>query len=208
MIATLTGTVTHVGLSHAVIDVNGFGMFVHSVPSTLASLHVGESTTLHTHMVVREDSMNLYGFADAGSRDVFEVLISVSGVGPRIGLAILAVHSAEAVRVATTTKDVNAFTKVPGIGPKGAQRIVLELAGKLAPTGEDQGAIPLAIGENAWEPQVTEALVGLGWSEKDAKRMLAKFPETEPELAERGSVPEILRAVLRTLGNSAAGRSA
>ncbi|APF41652.1 Holliday junction branch migration protein RuvA [Neomicrococcus aestuarii] len=207
MIATLTGTVTHVGLSHVVIDVNGFGMLVHSVPSTLAALTVGEVATLHTHMVVREDSMNLYGFADGGSRDVFEVLISVSGVGPRIGLAILAVHSAEAVRIATTTKDVTAFTKVPGIGPKGAQRIVLELAGKLAPTGEDEGIVPVVVGENPWEPQVTEALVGLGWSEKDAKRMLAKFPETEPEIAERGSVPEILRAVLRTLGNSATGRN-
>lgn len=207
MIATLTGTVAYVGLSHAVIEVNGFGMFVHSVPSTLATLHVGESATLHTHMVVREDSMNLYGFADPGARDVFEVLISVSGVGPRIGLAILAVHSAEAVRIATTTKDVNAFTKVPGIGPKGAQRIVLELAGKLAPTGESEGIVPVVVGENAWEPQVTEALVGLGWSEKDAKRMLSKFPDTEPELAERGSVPEILRAVLRQLGNSATGRN-
>lgn len=142
--------------------------------------------------------MTLFGFASGEEREVFDILTAVSGVGPRTGLAILAVHTPEEVRIAASTKDTKAFTKVSGIGPKGAERIVLELSGKLTPTGA-----PVPAGSSktrAWEPQVLEALTGLGWTERDALKALDALAKNEPQIVTSGSVPEILRAVLRSLG--------
>lgn len=205
MISSLKGEVRHVGLTSAVIEVSGFGMLVQATPQTLSELHVGIEATVHTSMVVREDSMTLFGFAETGEREVFEVLLSVAGIGPRLALAVLAVHTPEEVRIAASTGDAKAFTKVSGIGPKGAQRIVLELAGKLVPTGE---AVPAAAaastGGPAWMGQVLEALTGLGWTEKDAEKAIAATTDTQPELAAAGNVGEILRSVLRDLGRGAA----
>ncbi|GGC82484.1 Holliday junction ATP-dependent DNA helicase RuvA [Tersicoccus solisilvae] len=198
MISSLRGTVTHVGLTSAVIDVNGFGMLVNATPQTLAGLRTGESATVATSMVVREDSMTLFGFPDAEHREVFETLLGVSGVGPRLALAVLAVHDPETVRVAAASGDDKAFSKVPGIGPKGARRIVLELADKLVPTG----AAPVAAAPAGpvWQPQVLQALTGLGWSEKDATAAVESATADEPEVAARGQVAEILRLTLRWLG--------
>ncbi|MCW4464768.1 Holliday junction branch migration protein RuvA [Glutamicibacter sp. MNS18] len=200
MISSLTGQVQTVGLNTAVINVNGFGMLIHATPHTLSGLQLGQEATVHTSMVVREDSMTLYGFASADEREVFEVLTSVSGIGPRTGLAILAVHTPEDVRIAANTKDTAAFTKVSGIGPKGASRIVLELNGKLVPTGA-AGSVPDGAPSTTsiWEPQVIEALTGLGWTEKDAKSTLAKLVKSSPEVVESGNVSEILRAALRSM---------
>ena len=131
MIASLTGHVTHVGLESAILDVNGFGMLVRATARTLSNLRTGSTATLLTSMIVREDSMTLYGFAEPAEREVFEMMLSVSGIGPRIALAVLSVHTATEVERAVATGDDKAFTKVPGIGPKSARRIVLELAGKL-----------------------------------------------------------------------------
>ncbi|KUM31838.1 Holliday junction branch migration protein RuvA [Glutamicibacter mishrai] len=201
MISSLTGTVQAVTLNTAVIDVNGFGMLVNATPGTLSTLHVGRESTVFTSMVVREDSMTLFGFASADERDVFEVLISVSGIGPRTGLAILAVHSPEEVRIAANTKDTAAFTKVSGIGPKGASRIVLELNGKLVPTGAAVTPVAGADTASVWEPQVIEALTGLGWSEKDATSTLKSLSKAEPEIVSGGNVAEILRAALRSMSS-------
>jgi Holliday junction DNA helicase RuvA len=195
MISSLRGVVTHVGLNSAVVDVNGFGMLVQATPQTLAALHVGREATLATTMVVREDSMTLYGFEDAAQREVFETLTSVSGVGPRLGLAALAVHSPEAIRVAASSGDNKAFSKVPGIGPKLASRIVLELAGKLVPLGE--ATAPAAAG---WKDQVVEAMTGLGWSEKDAGAAVDATAEEHPEAAAAGDIGELLRLTLRRMG--------
>ncbi len=118
MISFLRGTVAHVGLSTAVIDLNGAGMSVNATPQTLSRLHVGEEGKLFTSLIVREDSMTLFGFARDDEREVFDILLSVSGVGPRLALAVLAVHEPEAIRVAAHTGDSKTFTKVPGIGPK------------------------------------------------------------------------------------------
>ncbi|MBP2386125.1 Holliday junction DNA helicase RuvA [Paeniglutamicibacter kerguelensis] len=187
-----------VNLNSAVIEVGGFGMLIQATPQTLSTLHVGREALVHTSMVVREDSMTLFGFASGEEREVFEVLVGVSGIGPRTGLAILSVHTPEDVRIAASTKDTKAFTKVSGIGPKGAERIVLELSGKLAPTGAvATGGVAVA---PAWEPQVIEALTGLGWTEKDANKALEALAKSDPEITTNGSVPEILRAVLRSLG--------
>lgn len=198
MISTLRGVPQQVNLNNAVIEVGGFGMLIQATPQTLATLQVGREAFVHTSMVVREDSMTLFGFASGDEREVFEVLTGVSGIGPRTGLAILSVHTPEEVRIAASTKDTKAFTKVSGIGPKGAQRIVLELNGKLVPT-----SAPVPAGSPAaptWEPQVLEALTGLGWTEKDANKALEALSKNDPEIVATGSVPEILRAVLRSLG--------
>ncbi|MGM0930659.1 MAG: Holliday junction branch migration protein RuvA [Actinomycetota bacterium] len=199
MISSLRGVVAHVGLNSAVIDVNGFGMLVQATPQTLGTLFIGREAQLATTMIVREDSMTLYGFEDAAQREVFETLISVSGVGPRLGLAALSVHSPEALRIAAADGDNKAFSKVPGIGPKLAGRIVLELAGKLVPTGEV--APQQAAG---WKGQVQQALCGLGWSDKDAAAAVDTTADENPEAAAAGQVGDLLRLTLRRLGQDGA----
>ncbi|MEV7662235.1 Holliday junction branch migration protein RuvA [Paenarthrobacter sp. NPDC089316] len=204
MISFLRGTVAHVGLSSAVIDLNGAGMSVFATPQTLSHLTVGTEAKLFTSMIVREDSLTLFGFADDDEREVFDVLLSVSGVGPRLALAVLAVHEPEAIRVAAHTGDGKAFTKVPGIGPKVAGRIVLELAGKLVPHGTGTAAAPETAVKAEWKPQVVAAMTSLGWSEKDATGSIDKAMADSPELVEAGNVAQILRATLRWLGQDGA----
>jgi holliday junction DNA helicase RuvA len=204
LISFLRGTVAHVGLSTAVIDLNGAGMSVNATPQTLSRLHVGEQGQLFTSLIVREDSLTLFGFASDDEREVFDVLLSVSGVGPRLALAVLAVHDPEAVRVAAHTGDSKTFTKVPGIGPKVAGRIVLELAGKLVPQGTAAAPGAATPAEAAWKPQVVAAMTSLGWSEKDASASIDKALADEPEVSFRGNVPEILRTTLRWLGQDGA----
>ena len=204
MISFLRGTVAHVGLSSAVIDLNGAGMSVNATPQTLSKLRVGDEGKLFTSLIVREDSLTLFGFSSDDEREVFDVLLSVSGVGPRLALAVLAVHEPEAIRVAAHSGDGKAFTKVPGIGPKVAGRIVLELAGKLVPHGTPAGSAPAVSAEAVWKPQVVAAMTSLGWSEKDATASIDKSLADSPELAEKGNVAEILRATLRWLGQDGA----
>ncbi|WP_104138376.1 Holliday junction branch migration protein RuvA [Arthrobacter sp. ZGTC131] len=204
MISFLRGTVAHVGLSTAVIDLNGAGMSVHATPQTLSKLRTGEEGKLFTSLIVREDSLTLFGFASDDEREVFDVLLSVSGVGPRLALAVLAVHDPEAIRVAAHTGDSKTFTKVPGIGPKVGARIVLELAGKLVPHGTPAAAAPAASAESVWKPQVVAAMTSLGWSEKDATGSIDKALADSPDLADQGNVAEILRTTLRWLGQDGA----
>jgi Holliday junction DNA helicase RuvA len=204
LISFLRGTVAHVGLSTAVIDLNGAGMSVYATPQTLSGLRTGEEGKLFTSLIVREDSLTLFGFASDDEREVFDVLLSVSGVGPRLALAVLAVHDPEAIRVAAHTGDSKTFTKVPGIGPKVAGRIVLELAGKLVPHGTAGSAAAPTAAEAAWKPQVVAAMTSLGWSEKDASTSIDKALADDPEVSFRGTVPEILRTTLRWLGQDGA----
>jgi Holliday junction DNA helicase RuvA len=203
MISSLRGTVTHVGLHSAVLDVNGFGMLVQATPQTLSGLRVGEQATVSTAMIVREDSMTLFGFEDADQREVFETLLAVSGVGPRLALAVLAVHAPDAIRIAASAGDDKAFSKVPGIGPKGARRIVLELAGKLVPL-ENKPGVPT----QTWQGQVLTAMMGLGWSERDAGTAIDAAIADAPEIAATGDVGQILRLTLRRLGQDGARSSA
>ena len=137
--------------------------------------------------------MTLYGFAEPAEREVFEMMLSVSGIGPRIALAVLSVHTATEVERAVATGDDKAFTKVPGIGPKSARRIVLELAGKLI-LSEGQAAQGIA-----WKPQVMDALTSLGWSEKDADAAIDAYVQHNPA-AEKEAVGVALRGVLASLG--------
>lgn len=205
MIASLTGTVAHVGLDRAVVDVGGVGYLVHATPTTLATLRVGETAGVATSMVVREDSMTLYGFGDPDERDVFEVVQTVSGVGPRLALAMLAVHTPDALRRAVAGEDLAALTRVPGIGRKGAQRIVLELGDRLGPpsaalAGAGSAAEPAANAGDHSE-RVVEALAGLGWPAKQADDAVAKvLADAGTDAVAADEVATTLRAALRLLG--------
>lgn len=203
MISSLRGTVSHVGLNSAVLDVNGFGMQILATPQTLATLRTGREAQVFTAMIVREDSMTLFGFEEADQREVFETLLGVSGVGPRLALAVLAVYTPEAIRVAASSGDDKAFSKVPGIGPKGARRIVLELADKLVPLGT-AGTTP----KTTWQGQVLTAMMGLGWSEKDATTAIDAATAEAPGVAATGDVGAILKLTLRRLGQDGARASA
>ena len=163
MIAHLRGTVAGVAPDGAVIEVGGVGMRVQCTPGTLATLKPGEPAQVATSLVVREDSLTLYGFSSDDERNVFELLQTASGVGPRLALAMLAVHAPDALRRAVSTEDLGALTMVPGIGRKGAQRIVLEMKDRLGPPG-DYGDGPPRMARRApsWRDQVQSGLVNLG----------------------------------------------
>jgi holliday junction DNA helicase RuvA len=199
MIASLSGTVLKVGLDTLVLGVGGVGMLVHTTPATATSVRLGQPAELATSLVVREDSLTLYGFATDDEKHVFETVQTVSGVGPRLALAMLAVHSPDAVRVALGTGDLGALTKVPGIGRKGAERLVLELKDKLGAlpgSAATSAPVPLDTGE-VWREQVREALVGLGWTARQADDALDRVA---PRAAEGASVSALLRAALQELG--------
>ncbi|OLT29078.1 Holliday junction DNA helicase RuvA [Nocardiopsis sp. CNR-923] len=203
MIAFLTGRVAARGADTAVIDVGGVGMTVRCTPAALSGLRVGETGTVATSLVVREDSLTLFGFADDDERHLFEQLQTASGVGPRLALAMLAVHSPSSLRHAVATEDTAALTRVPGIGKKGAQRIVLELCGKLDVPDFGAGAPPAAPGtgepNGAWRGQVVSGLVNLGWSAKDAESA-ASAVAAEAEATSDVSV--LLRSALRKLSRA------
>jgi Holliday junction DNA helicase RuvA len=169
VIAFVSGRVAAAGPDGAVIDVHGVGLAVQCTPATLAGLRVGDQANVPTSLVVREDSLTLFGFADDDERTVFELLQTASGIGPRIALAMLAVHTPDALRRAVATEDLAALTKVPGIGKKGAQRIVLELRDRLGgPIGDGAGEVRAPARAEAWREQVQMGLINLGWSAKDA----------------------------------------
>lgn len=201
MIASVRGLVRHVGLDHLVVEVGGVGLLVHTTPATAAEARSGQEVVLETTLVVREESLTLYGFAGQDAKALFEQVQTVSGVGPRLALAMLSVHTPDAVRRALAQGDLVALTKVPGIGKKSAERLVLELKDKILAAGADVGDLPTtgstAAAEDAVVGQVREALEGLGWSTKQADGALAavaKDPQAPSE------VSALLRATLRELG--------
>jgi len=207
MISHLNGTVAGLAPDAAVIDVGGVGLRVLCTPDTLASLKPGELARVATSLVVREDALTLFGFATDDERNVFELLQTATGIGPRLALAMLAVHSPDALRKAVATEDLNALTMVPGIGRKGAQRIVLELAGKLGNPGDGVigggggSAVRVTGAGGAWRDQVASGLVNLGWSARDAEAAIAAVAAESPE----GAVPDVataLRAALRKLSRA------
>jgi Holliday junction DNA helicase RuvA len=206
VIAQLRGTVAGLAPDGAVIEVGGIGIRVQCTPGTLATLRAGEQAQVATSLVVREDSLTLYGFVSEDERNVFELLQTASGVGPRLALAMLAVHAPDALRRAVSTEDLGALTMVPGIGKKGAQRIVLELRDRLGPPG-DGGADGLpARGPSrrvpSWRDQVQSGLVNLGWSARDAEQAIAALEEEGVVDGSDGAAVEVstvLRAALRKL---------
>ncbi|MFE9844248.1 Holliday junction branch migration protein RuvA [Streptomyces goshikiensis] len=210
MIAFVSGPVAALAPTLAVIEVGGVGMAVQCTPNTIAALRVGEPARLATSLVVREDSLTLYGFADDDERQVFELLQTASGVGPRLAQAMLGVHSPDALRLAVESGDERALTAVPGIGKKGAQKLLLELKGKLgAPLGSSGlvGAqrAAAAAGPAPWTEQLSAALIGLGYASRDAEEAVsAVTPQAEAAIAAGGSapVPQLLRAALQSLNRT------
>jgi Holliday junction DNA helicase RuvA len=199
VIAHVRGVVEQIGLDSAVIDVGGIGHRVHATPGTLATLRHGATVTLATSLVVREDSMTLFGFAETDERDVFETLQTVSGVGPRLALAMLAVHTPDGLRRAVLDEDFKALQRVPGIGLKGAQRIVLELKDRIgAPASVSAPAAAVFGGDR--RDQVVEALVGLGWNARAAGDAVSTVLEGTEGPVAADEVAGVLRAALRTLG--------
>ncbi|MEW1637290.1 Holliday junction branch migration protein RuvA [Streptomyces sp. NPDC093801] len=206
MIAFVSGPVAALTPTLAVIEVGGVGMAVQCTPNTIAGLRTGEPARLATSLVVREDSLTLYGFADDDERQVFELLQTASGVGPRLAQAMLGVHSPDALRLAVESGDEKALTAVPGIGKKGAQKLLLELKGKLgaAPVVGAQRA-PAASGPAPWTEQLTAALIGLGYASREAEDAVdAVTPQAEAAIAAGGAapVPQLLRAALQTLNRT------
>jgi holliday junction DNA helicase RuvA len=202
MIAFVRGTVADVTLSSAILEVGGVGLELHCTPNTLATLRRGEVTTLPTSMVVREESLTLFGFLDEDEKSLFVLLQTASGVGPKLAQAMLAVHSPEGIRRAVTTEDVKTLTAVPGIGQKGAQRIILELKDRIGvPVSSTPGTTTrTGSAQDAWRAQVHAGLVGLGWSGKEADRAVeAVAPEADESAPDVG---RLLRAALRTLSKT------
>jgi Holliday junction DNA helicase RuvA len=202
VIAHLRGIVAGITPDGAIIEVGGVGMRVQCTPGTLAGLTMGEQAQVSTSLVVREDSLTLFGFATDDERNVFELMQTASGVGPRLALAMLAVHSPDGLRRAVSTEDLNALTMVPGVGKKGAQRIVLEMKDRLGPPGDGGEGLPgTRSGQRApsWRDQVQSGLVNLGWPARDADQAIAALEEDGTIGGDMVDVATALRAALRKL---------
>jgi Holliday junction DNA helicase RuvA len=204
MIASVRGRVAAVAPDCAVVEVGGVGLCVHCTPTTLAGLRVGTEARLATSLVVREDSLTLYGFADDDAKHLFELLQTASGVGPRLAQAVLAVHHPDAVRKAIANGDAATLTRVPGIGKKGAERMMLELRDRVGPAvaGEAGSSGVLA---GAWTEQVRSALVGLGWTASQADQAVAAVAEGLEDEASDGEIPAVpvlLKRAIRLLGRT------
>ncbi|MFY9913750.1 MAG: Holliday junction branch migration protein RuvA [Nocardioidaceae bacterium] len=206
MIAFVRGTVSAVFVDSAVIEVGGVGILVMCTPGALATLQVGHEATLATSMVVREDSLTLFGFSDYDERGLFELLQTASGVGPKLAQAMLAVHGPDELRRAVVTEDLVSLCKVPGIGRKGAQRVVLELKDRIgAPTADGRPVHDSMRGGDDWREQVRAGLLGLGWSTKEADAAVDSVAPMAAESLSDGEpapVAELLRAALRSLSRA------
>ena len=201
MIASVSGPVLAVGPTSAVVEVGGLGILALCSPNTVAGLRVGQRTTLATALIVREDSITLYGFASADEREFFELLLTASGVGPKLAQAALAVLSPDELRQAIATENLVVLCKVPGIGRKGAQRIVIELKDKINAVGVGGDPVPSGVTAPGWRDQVSQGLQGLGWSARDAD---TACDEVEHLVADDPAVgvPVLMRAALQSLARS------
>ena len=199
MIASVRGVVAAIATDSAVIEVGGVGMQVQCAPATLAGLKAGVEARLSTSLIVREDSLTLYGFADDDEKQLFELLLTASGVGPRIAQAVLAVHQPEAVRRALSSGDTAALTRVPGIGKKGAERLVLELRDKIGAVSTGPDGVSGAL-SGGWQEQVRQGVIALGWSAQQADQAVAAVGESIQ--GEVPAVPVLLRQAIRLLGRA------
>jgi holliday junction DNA helicase RuvA len=211
MIASVSGAVAEIGADFAVVDVGGVGYAARCTPGTLAGLQIGAPVRLSTSLIVREDSFTLYGFADSDAKQLFELLLTANGVGPRLALAVLAVHHPDSVRKAIANSEIAVLTAVPGIGKKGAERICLELHDKVGPIPMSSAGATRVPDRATWPDQIRQALVGLGWTASQAEVAITELgEEVEREVADGHGVPSVqvlLRAAIRHLGGAAAARA-
>ncbi|MFF4589599.1 Holliday junction branch migration protein RuvA [Streptomyces sp. NPDC001388] len=200
MIAFVSGPVAALAPDSAVVEVGGIGIAVQCTPDTLSGLRMGQQTKLATSLVVREDSLTLYGFADDDERQVFELLQTASGVGPRLAQAMLAVHRPDALRRAVSTGDEKALIAVPGIGKKGAQKLLLELKDRLGePLGAPAVGAPVTQG---WRDQLHAALIGLGYATREADEAVAAVTPQAEAAEGTPQVGQLLKAALQTLNRA------
>lgn len=194
MISTVNGIVLEIRPDALVVSIGGVGLLVMASPDVISTAKLGEPISLHTSLVVREDSLTLFGFTSGDSRELFELIQGVSGFGPRLAFTILSFFSPDQLRLAISTGDVARLTKTPGVGAKGASRLILELKDRIGHTTTSPGLT------NDWEHQVEQALVGLGWSAKDAVGVVntLKADSSAGDL----SVPELLKHALQLLGRA------
>ncbi|MFD5630025.1 Holliday junction branch migration protein RuvA [Streptomyces sp. NPDC127072] len=201
MIAFVSGPVAALAPDSAVLEVGGIGIAVQCAPNTLSGLRLGQPAKLATSLVVREDSLTLYGFVDDDERGTFELLQTASGVGPRLAQAMLAVHSPDALRRAVSAGDEKALMAVPGIGKKGAQKLLLEFKDRLgAPvgTGTAIGA-PVSTG---WRDQLHAALIGLGYATREADEAVSAVAPQAEAAEGTPQVGHLLKAALQTLNRT------
>jgi holliday junction DNA helicase RuvA len=210
VIASVNGRVAAVSPNGAVVEIGGIGLSVQCTPGTIARLQVGENARLATSLIVREDSLTLYGFADDDERQLFELLQTANGVGPRLAQAVLAIHPPREIRRAVSMADVKALMQVPGIGKKGAERLILELRDRLGSTSTDTSldspaGLPAVTPVAPWRDQLTAALMSLGWNIKEAEgAVLQLAPVADEQIVATGSVEVavLLRQALQMLGRS------
>lgn len=198
MIGYLKGIVTHIFREYCFIDVHGVGYRVFVPASTMEKLTIGKETTVFTYMNVREDAILLYGFATQDEYDLFMLLISVNGVGPKVALGVLSAVNPDGFRLAVHQKNIKVLTKMPGIGKKTAERIVLELQDKIGPV--DDGAVadiavPLTAASKGMMSEAVDALVGLGYSEQEI------LPVVEEKAGICQTVEQLIKEVLKALGS-------
>ena len=196
MISSVRGPVLSIGLDHAVIEVGGVGFAVLATPTTLAGLRRGDEAQLFTALIVREDSLTLYGFTDPDARQLFGLLLTVSGIGPKIALATLAVLEPDKLRAALSEGNTAMLTQVPGIGTKGAQRLIVELRDKVGALTSATPGPEVSADAELVRAQVTEALLGLGFAAKAAEQAV------DAVLAKDGArdTAAVLRQALTSLG--------
>ena len=194
MISRVLGTVAQVGVDDVVVVYGGLGFKVFIVPPLASELHKGDEVELYTHLIVRADALPLYGFKTEEERKVFEILMSVTGIGPRIGLAALSVFSPNDLRRAVADQDTATLSRIPGVGKKVASRMLVELGDKLGlPAQLPEASAPSA---GVVEAEVKAALIGLGWNETKAENVLS-------ELGGNGlNASDLLRAALMKLGGA------
>ncbi len=200
MIAFVRGVVQAVGPDSVVVDLGGFGVQATCTTTTALSLRVGDRTELLTSLVVREDGWTLYAFTDAAERSIFEQVQTVTGIGPRIALAVLGTLSPDELRRAIAHDDLNALVKIPGIGRKGAQRLVLELKDKLGPLSSGSGLAPLEA-RSGWHASVSAGLVSLGWSAREAEQAADSVAPLAAAQSDDGQpdIAALLKAALQSL---------
>lgn len=198
MISLINGVVRSIASDRAVVEVGGVGLAVSLTSQTTAQLNLGTPVQLFTSLVVREDSLTLFGFLDEESRSAFELVQTVSGFGPKVALAILGAHTPQSLAVAIAQEDIKAIEKVPGIGRKGAQRLILELKGKIS----DFGSVDhKQIHQPVWREQLTSALISLGFTAKDSDSaitaVVSQYADSGVD-AQNVDISELLKAALQS----------
>ena len=198
MISLINGTVRSISTDRAVVEVGGVGLSISLTSSTTAQLNVGAPVQLFTSLVVREDSLTLFGFLDEESRAAFELVQTVSGIGPKVALAILGAHSPQSLAVAITQEDIKGIEKVPGIGRKGAQRLILELKGKISDFGSTDHK---QVHQPVWREQLTSALISLGFTAKDSDAaitaVVSQYADSGVD-AQNVDISDLLKAALQS----------